>query len=76
MCLVSMVASHLDFRKPSGPTGSPGLIQLAQNQIQNLFRSLFTTKHCHHFGPPLYLLSEPFQMVGGVEVAAAGLRVP
>jgi hypothetical protein len=70
-----MIASHLDFRKPSEPTGSPGLIQLTQNQIQKLFRSLFTTEHFHHPGPPLHLLGEPFQLVRGGEVAADGLRM-
>jgi len=64
-----MVAFHLDFREPSEPTGPPGLIQLAQNQI------LFTTKHFYHLGPPLHLLDEPLQLVRGVEVAADGLRV-
>jgi len=45
-----MIASHVDFCKSSELMGSPGLIQLTQNQIQKLFRSLFTTKHFHH--PP------------------------
>jgi len=64
-----MVASHLDFRKPSEPTGSSGFIKLTQKQIQKLFRSLFTTQHFHHLGPPLYLFGELFQLVRDVEAA-------
>jgi len=67
MCLVSMVASHLNFRESYKPTGSSCLIQLTQNQLEKLFRSVFITKNLYHLGPPLHLLGEPFQ--------ADGLRV-
>jgi len=73
VCLVSMVASHLDFRKPPQSARSPSLTELAQNQVEKLFHGIFTAKHLHHFGSPLHLLSEPVQLIGSVEVAAIGL---
>ncbi len=76
VCLVSMIASHLDFRKSSEPSGSPGLVQMTQNQVQELFHRLLSTKHLYHFRPPLHLLGQAFWLVCGVQIPPDGLGIP
>jgi len=57
LCKGNMVVPHLDFRKSPQSTRSSSFIELTQNQIQKLFRSVFTAKHLYHLNPPLYSLT-------------------
>ena len=46
-----------------------------KNRVEKLFRGIFTTKYLHAFGLPLHVLSEPLQLVGGIEVAVDRFRM-